>query len=56
MFAQVLGHNWQLFTNTAWFQQTIREAHLHAAGLKPANCVTHREVRELIADELAAGG
>ena len=25
MFAQVLGHNWQLFANTAWFQQTIRE-------------------------------
>ena len=56
MFAQVLGHNWQLFTNTAWFQQTIREAIFTTAGLKPANCVTHREVRELIADEQAAGG
>ena len=56
MFAQVLGHNWQLFANTAWFQQTIREAILTTAGLKPANCVTHREVRELIADEQLAGG
>ena len=56
MFAQVLGHNWQLFANTAWFQQTIREAILTTAGLKPANCVTHREVRELVADEQAAGG
>ena len=56
MFAQVLGHNWQLFANTAWFQQTIREAIHTTAGLKPANCVTHREVRELVADELAAGG
>jgi type 1 glutamine amidotransferase len=56
MFAQVLGHNWQLFQSTPWFQQTIREAILTTAGLKPANCVTHREVRELIADEQAAGG
>jgi type 1 glutamine amidotransferase len=56
MFAQVLGHNWQLFTDTPWFEQTIREAIFTTAGLKPANCVTHREVGELVADELAAGG
>jgi hypothetical protein len=54
-FTQVLGHNWELFANTAWYQQTILEGILTTAGLKPANCVTHREVRLLVADQLAGG-
>lgn len=49
MFAQVLGHNWELFANTAWYRNTILQAILTTAGLKPANCVTHREVNQLIA-------
>jgi type 1 glutamine amidotransferase len=52
MFAQVLGHNWQLFSSTPWFQKTVLEAILTTGGMKYANCVTHREVNKLI----AAGG
>jgi type 1 glutamine amidotransferase len=55
-FTQVLGHNWQLFDDTPWFQESLYQGILTAAGFKYANCVTHREVRELIAASQAAGG
>ncbi|MDA0168252.1 ThuA domain-containing protein [Solirubrobacter taibaiensis] len=55
MFTQVMGHNWELFQTTAWYQQTILQGILTAGGLKPANCVTHREVRELAAAQQTAG-
>ena len=55
MFAQVLGHNWQLFTNTAWFRETIRQAIL-TDGRPEARQLRHASRgRELLADELGRG-
>ncbi|HWK29495.1 MAG TPA: ThuA domain-containing protein [Solirubrobacter sp.] len=48
-WSQVLGHNWELFMATPWFRESIYQGILTAAGFKPANCVTHGEVKTLLA-------
>jgi type 1 glutamine amidotransferase len=55
-FAQVLGHNWELFMTTPWFRESIYQGILTAGGLKPANCVTHTEVKTQLASLGASGG
>src|SRR6185295_5687678 len=55
-WSQVLGHNWELFMNTPWFRESIYQGILTAAGLKPANCVTHVEVKSLLASLGTSGG
>ena len=52
-WSQVLGHNWELYRTTPWFRESIYQGILTAAGIKPANCVTHVEVKTLLS--LAAG-
>ncbi len=54
VFANVLGHNYDLFT-TPWFVNYMRHAIMWAAGQENMNCVTHREVQSLIAADQAAG-
>ncbi len=54
-FTQVLGHNWELFTNTAWYQQFLAQGILWAAGQTQANCVTHTDVKAAIAAAQTAG-
>jgi type 1 glutamine amidotransferase len=55
-WSQVLGHNWELFRTTPWFRESIYQGILTAGGLKPANCVTHVEVKSLLASLQASGG
>jgi type 1 glutamine amidotransferase len=55
-WSQVLGHNWELFMNTPWFRESIYQGILTAAGMKPANCVTHIEVKRLLASLGTSGG
>ena len=47
-WSQVLGHNWELY-RTPWFRESIYQGILTAGGMKPANCVTHTEVKTLLA-------
>ncbi len=54
-WSQVLGHNWELFGSTPWFRESIYQGILTAAGMKYANCVTHVEVKSLLASLQAAG-
>jgi hypothetical protein len=56
LYAQVLGHNWDLWANTPWFQNAVLHGILTAGGLEPANCVTHLEVKTLIASLAGSGG
>jgi type 1 glutamine amidotransferase len=55
-WSQVLGHNWELFRTTPWFRESIYQGILTAGGLKPANCVTHVEVKSLLTSLQASGG
>jgi type 1 glutamine amidotransferase len=55
LYAQVLGHNWDLPADTAWYQNAVLQGILTTAGLEPANCVTHVEVKTLLANLAAAG-
>jgi hypothetical protein len=55
-WSQVLGHNWELFRTAPWFKESIYQGILTAAGLKPANCVTHVEVKSLLSSLGASGG
>ena len=55
-WSQVLGHNWELFRTTPWFRESVYQGILTAAGLKPANCVTHVEVKTLLASLGTSGG
>ena len=55
-WSQVLGHNWELYRTTPWFRESIYQGILTAAGLKPANCVTHAEVKTLLSALQASGG
>jgi type 1 glutamine amidotransferase len=55
-WSQVLGHNWELFRTYPWFKESIYQGILTAAGLKPANCVTHVEVKTLLSSLGASGG
>ena len=48
LYAQVLGHNWDLWANTPWFQNAVLHGILTAGGFEKANCVTHAEVKTLI--------
>ncbi len=55
-FVNVLGHNWELWTSTPWFQKTVIEGILWAAGKKEANCVTYTDVKTQISQLQTAGG
>ena len=55
-WSQVLGHTWELFRTTPWFRESIYQGILTAGGLKPANCVTHVEVKSLLTSLQASGG
>ena len=55
-WSQVLGHNWELYRTTPWFRESIYQGILTAAGMKPANCVTHTEVKTLLAGLGTSGG
>ena len=55
-WSQVLGHNWELYRTTPWFRESIYQGILTAAGMKPANCVTHVEVKTLLSSLQASGG
>jgi type 1 glutamine amidotransferase len=55
IFAQVLGHNWELFTETPWFQQTVLQGIQWTAGIVQANCVTYMDVKTAIAGMQTAG-
>jgi hypothetical protein len=55
-FVNVLGHNWELFTSTPWFQKLVIEGILFAAGKKDANCVTYTDVKTQISQLQSAGG
>ena len=55
-WSQVLGHNWELYRTTPWFRESIYQGILTAAGFKPANCVTHVEVKTLLSTLQASGG
>jgi type 1 glutamine amidotransferase len=55
-WSQVLGHNWELFRTTPWFRESLYQGILTAGGLKPANCVTHVEVKSLLSSLQASGG
>jgi type 1 glutamine amidotransferase len=55
-WSQVLGHNWELFRSTPWFRESIYQGILTAANMKPANCVTHVEVKSLLSSLQASGG
>ncbi|WP_037503399.1 ThuA domain-containing protein [Solirubrobacter soli] len=55
-WSQVLGHNWELYRNVPWFRESIYQGILTAAGMKPANCVTHIEVKRLLASLGTSGG
>ncbi|RKQ93219.1 trehalose utilization protein [Solirubrobacter pauli] len=54
-WSQVLGHNWELY-KTAWFRESFYQGILTAGGLKYANCVSHQEVKTLLATLKASGG
>jgi type 1 glutamine amidotransferase len=58
VFAQVLGHNWELFHEDRypWFVQGIYHGILTAGGMEYANCVTHAEVKTLLTKLQTAGG
>jgi len=43
LFAQVLGHNWQLMTDP-WYVNNIYHGILQVAGYEQANCITYRQV------------
>ena len=55
-FVNVLGHNWELWSSTPWFQKTVIEGILWAAGKKEANCVTYTDVKTQISQLQTAGG
>jgi type 1 glutamine amidotransferase len=55
-WSQVLGHNWELFRNTPWFREGLYQGILTAGGMKPANCVTHVEVKSLLSSLQASSG
>jgi hypothetical protein len=53
-FAQVLTHNWEVSLDPK-MQQNLLKGIEWAAGDIPGNCVTHREVKSLIAEDQTAG-
>jgi type 1 glutamine amidotransferase len=55
-FVNVLGHNWELWTSTPWFQKMVIEGILWAAGKKEANCVTYTDVKTQITQLGSSGG
>ena len=55
-FVNVLGHNWELWSSTPWFQKSVIEGILWAAGKKDANCVTYTDVKTQISRLQTAGG
>jgi type 1 glutamine amidotransferase len=54
-WSQVLGHNWELY-KVGWYRESIYQGILTAGNLKYANCVTHEEVKRLLASLQASGG
>ncbi len=54
-WSQVLGHNGELY-RIPWFRESIYQGILTAGGMKYANCVTHTEVKSLLASLQASGG
>src|SRR3954452_10874557 len=54
-WSQVLGHSAELY-KTPWFRESVYQGILTAGGMKPANCVTHTEVKSLLSSLQASGG
>jgi hypothetical protein len=55
-FVNVLGHNFQLFNSTPWYQKMVIQGILWAAGKTEANCVTYTDVKTQITQLQGAGG
>jgi type 1 glutamine amidotransferase len=55
-FVNVLGHNWQLMTETPWYRQLVIQGILWAAGKTEANCVTYTDVKTQISQLQSSGG